>query len=160
MEPRGCNRWQPVADETDADVTKSSKTVAVGCDRLRPGPHGKEGVSGSSPEEGSAKAPHVGAFPFTPTCSSSNVRWVWSLGWSLQGSGARSKLPVFGYVYLERGGRRACGVQVASERLRVLTVTKVVDRHCSALVSEALRDRVADAAAGAGDECDLAAELT
>jgi hypothetical protein len=40
--------------------------------------HGKEGVDGSSPSEGSAKAPHVGAFPFRRTCSSSNVRWMWS----------------------------------------------------------------------------------
>ncbi len=29
--------------------------------------HGKEGVSGSSPEEGSAKAPHVDAFPLRAT---------------------------------------------------------------------------------------------
>jgi hypothetical protein len=26
--------------------------------------HGKEGVDGSSPSEGSAKAPHVSAFPY------------------------------------------------------------------------------------------------
>src|SRR4029434_4132975 len=32
----------------------------MGCDRLRPGPHGKEGVSGSSPEEGSSKPPQRG----------------------------------------------------------------------------------------------------
>jgi hypothetical protein len=31
--------------------------------------HGKEGVNGSSPSEGSAKAPHVGAFAFRTTCS-------------------------------------------------------------------------------------------
>src|SRR5207248_11580882 len=31
--------------------------------------HGKEGVDGSSPSEGSAKAPHVGAFAFRTTCS-------------------------------------------------------------------------------------------
>ena len=43
---------------------------------------GKEGVDGSSPSEGSAKAPHVGAFSFRATCSSSNVRWVWSRLWS------------------------------------------------------------------------------
>src|SRR5205823_8859026 len=29
---------------------------------------GKEGVDGSSPSEGSAKAPHVGASSFRPTC--------------------------------------------------------------------------------------------
>src|SRR5438128_1381435 len=31
-------------------------------------PHGKEGVDGSSPSEGSAKAAHNGAFCFGPTC--------------------------------------------------------------------------------------------
>jgi hypothetical protein len=29
----------------------------------------REGVDGSSPSEGSAKAPHVGAFSFSSTCS-------------------------------------------------------------------------------------------
>jgi hypothetical protein len=43
---------------------------------------GKEGVNGSSPLEGSAKAPHVGAFAFTSTCRLSRVRWVWSRLWS------------------------------------------------------------------------------
>ena len=38
MEPRGCNRWQPVANHARA---KSAKTS-----------HGKEGVDGSSPSEG------------------------------------------------------------------------------------------------------------
>jgi hypothetical protein len=46
--------------------------------------HGKEGVDGSSPSEGSAKAPHVGAFAFRTTCSLSNVRWVWSRLWSFR----------------------------------------------------------------------------
>ena len=46
--------------------------------------HGKEGVNGSSPLEGSAKAPHVGAFVFRATCSSSIVRWVWSRLWSFR----------------------------------------------------------------------------
>src|SRR2546423_1422640 len=46
--------------------------------------HGKEGVDGSSPSEGSAKAPHVGAFSFRPTCSSSLVQWVWSRLWSFR----------------------------------------------------------------------------
>src|SRR2546423_11970267 len=40
--------------------------------------HGKEGVNGSSPLEGSARAPHVGAFAFTSTCEFSRVRSVWS----------------------------------------------------------------------------------
>src|SRR6266576_1573380 len=57
---------------------KQAKTVAVGCDWLPREVHGEEGVDGSSPSEGSAKAPHVGAFAFRSTCSSSIVRWVWS----------------------------------------------------------------------------------
>ena len=39
-------------------------------------PH-REGVDGSSPSEGSAKAPEIGALAFRPTCSASNVRWIW-----------------------------------------------------------------------------------
>jgi hypothetical protein len=39
-----------------------AKTVAVGCDRLPKGPHGKEGVDGSSPSEGFEKAPRMGLF--------------------------------------------------------------------------------------------------
>jgi hypothetical protein len=50
--------WSPVVATsgnpsqiaTPQKPQKHAKTVAEGCDRLRPGPHGKEGVSGSSPE--------------------------------------------------------------------------------------------------------------
>jgi hypothetical protein len=48
---------------------KQAKTVAVGCDRLPREVHGKEGVDGSSPSEGSAKAPQSGAFSFAWTCT-------------------------------------------------------------------------------------------
>src|SRR6266516_2387462 len=41
---------------------KQAKSVAIGCHRLRSTFHGKEGVDGSSPSEGSAKAPHAGFF--------------------------------------------------------------------------------------------------
>jgi hypothetical protein len=61
---------------------RQAKTVAVGCDRLRIGAHGKEGVDGSSPSEGSAKAPQSGAFLLASTCTVSSVRWVWSRLWS------------------------------------------------------------------------------
>jgi hypothetical protein len=44
----------------------------------------RRGVAGSSPEEGSAKAPEIGAFSFRRTCSSLNVRWVWSRSWSFR----------------------------------------------------------------------------
>jgi hypothetical protein len=56
----------------------------VGCDQLPIGAHGKEGVDGSSPSEGSTKGPHVGAFSFRPICSVSNVQWVWSCLWSFR----------------------------------------------------------------------------
>ena len=46
--------------------------------------HGKEGVDGSSPSEGYAKAPHNGAFCFGSSCRFSNVGQVWSPLWSLQ----------------------------------------------------------------------------
>jgi hypothetical protein len=60
------------------------KLFAIVCHPSPWSRHGKEGVDGSSPSEGSAKAPHVGPFSFRPTCSSSNVRWVWSRLWSFQ----------------------------------------------------------------------------
>ncbi len=41
---------------------KQAKSVATGCHRLPETFHGKEGVDGSSPSEGSAKVPHNGAF--------------------------------------------------------------------------------------------------
>jgi hypothetical protein len=54
MEPRGCNRWQPVAKAQRLERPKKPKLPAVGCDGLPFGPHGKEGVDGSSPSEGFA----------------------------------------------------------------------------------------------------------
>jgi hypothetical protein len=47
----GGNRWQM---ERPRKRLKKAKTVAVGCDQLPEAFHGKEGVSGSSPEEGFA----------------------------------------------------------------------------------------------------------
>jgi hypothetical protein len=38
-----------------------AETAAVGCDRLPRRRHGKEGVDGSSPSEGFAKAPQGGS---------------------------------------------------------------------------------------------------
>jgi hypothetical protein len=46
--------------------------------------HGKEGVDGSSPSEGSAKVPQIRHFPFGSACTFNNVHWVWSRLWSLQ----------------------------------------------------------------------------
>ena len=52
MEPRGCNRWQPFANDPRPKTANQAKTVAVGCDPLPREVHGKEGVDGSSPSEG------------------------------------------------------------------------------------------------------------
>ena len=52
--------------------------------RDAPNLHGKEGVDGSSPSEGSAKTPETGAFSFRSTCSESNVLWVSTRLWSFQ----------------------------------------------------------------------------
>jgi hypothetical protein len=40
-------------------LSNQAKTIAAGCDRLPQRAHGKEGADGSSPSEGSAKAPHI-----------------------------------------------------------------------------------------------------
>src|SRR6266511_4374982 len=56
----GRNRWQM---RRPRKRQKQAKTVAVGCHRLRPNLDGKEGVDGSSPSEGFAKAPQGGAVP-------------------------------------------------------------------------------------------------
>ncbi len=55
--------------------------------------HGKEGVDGSSPSEGFAKAPQILAFSLVRTCTISSVRWVWSPSWSPQVQNARWKRP-------------------------------------------------------------------
>ena len=47
----GGNRWQT---RRRRERPKQAKTVAMGCDQLPIGAHGKEGVDGSSPSEGSA----------------------------------------------------------------------------------------------------------
>jgi hypothetical protein len=84
MEPSGRNELQPVAKGRPAKRLKEAETVATGCDQLPIGAHGKEGVDGSSPSEGSAKAPESGALSFTSTCSPSILQWVWSRLWSSQ----------------------------------------------------------------------------
>ena len=55
MEPGGCNPSQPVANRTGRRPAQTRRTIAVGGHGLPIGAHGKEGVSGSSPEEGSEK---------------------------------------------------------------------------------------------------------
>jgi hypothetical protein len=57
----GAPRSQPVATGRKWNTAESRsnrrKPLPWGCDRLPPGPHGKEGVDGSSPSEGFEKVP-------------------------------------------------------------------------------------------------------
>ena len=52
------NRWQITQAR---ERRNQAKTVAAGCDQLPFAAHGKEGVDGSSPSEGSAKGVHTTA---------------------------------------------------------------------------------------------------
>ena len=79
---------------------------------------GKEGVDGSSPSEGSAKAPHVGAFAFTSTCRFSRVRWVWSRLWSFRvGEGADRARPMPSDAPPGQKRRPERAVSLANERV-------------------------------------------
>jgi hypothetical protein len=69
----GGNRWQ-MGDPGKPLKQADPQPVATHGNHF--GAHGKEGVNGSSPLEGSAKAPHVGAFVFRSTCRVGSVRWV------------------------------------------------------------------------------------
>jgi hypothetical protein len=64
MEPSGRNRWQ--MGRTRSPL-KQADPQPVETQGNRFG-DGKGGVDGSSPSEGSAKTPHVGAFSFSPPC--------------------------------------------------------------------------------------------
>src|ERR671918_2643016 len=68
------------ATRREAAICRTNVVASArACTRLPPqNLHGKEGVDGSSPSEGSAKAPQTGAFSFAGTCTISNVRWIWS----------------------------------------------------------------------------------
>jgi hypothetical protein len=62
MEPRGCNRWQSVANRMGSRTAKTSQNRCRGLQPVAESSAWKEGVSGSSPEEGLKKAPQIGAF--------------------------------------------------------------------------------------------------
>jgi hypothetical protein len=108
MKPSGRNRWQPAAKWPAVGNGSDSQNRAVGCDRLPPKLHGKEGVDGSSPSGGSAKAPHVGAFSFMSTCAEPNVRWVWSRLWSFRADEASRWATMGPSATVERPSRTRC----------------------------------------------------
>jgi hypothetical protein len=77
----GAERSQPAATGRKSDGGKNGPNrrkplpwVATGCLRCSM----VRRVDGSSPSEGSAKAPQTGAFCFGCTCRVASVRWVWS----------------------------------------------------------------------------------
>jgi hypothetical protein len=83
--PRGAPKMEPLWSRGVANGGKASalrrprkrlqqaKTFATGCHRLRPGQHGKEGVNGSSPLEGSQKAPEIRGFSLGLLCRLTNT---------------------------------------------------------------------------------------
>src|SRR5438105_8065436 len=64
----GGNRWQI---GSAPKPPRQAKTVAVGCDQLRFRAHGKEGISGSSPEEALQKACTAADYRADPVAPSS-----------------------------------------------------------------------------------------
>jgi hypothetical protein len=65
MEQSGRNQWQLVANGKALERLKQAEIVATGCDQLRPGLDGKEGVDGSSPLEGYRLFPARRAIPLS-----------------------------------------------------------------------------------------------
>jgi hypothetical protein len=55
MEQSGRNQWQSAANGWGRKRLKQAQTVAVVCDQLPRPQNGKDGVSGSSPEEGALR---------------------------------------------------------------------------------------------------------
>jgi hypothetical protein len=62
MEPSGRNRWQPVANGTPRKTLKQADPQPAATRRNRVAAHGKEGVDGSSPSEGSQNPRKTGFF--------------------------------------------------------------------------------------------------
>src|SRR5215210_6688380 len=81
----GGTQWQI---RSARNPPKQAESVAVGCERLPEKFHGKEGVSGSSPEEGSAKSPHKRLFVSDQLAGSR----TWGRYGALYGA-SRSKTP-------------------------------------------------------------------
>jgi hypothetical protein len=70
----GRNRWQM---ERRRRRLRQAKTVAMGCDQLPESFHGKEGVDGSSPSEGFAKALDTAPFLCSPLPNEAASRPFW-----------------------------------------------------------------------------------
>ena len=89
------HRGKGAASRETSQIAGKARYQARFPDRIASGRslYGKEGVDGSSPSEGSAKAPQIGPFPLARTCTISSVRRVWSPLWSLQVRDAPAKAP-------------------------------------------------------------------
>ena len=68
MEPSRRNQWQAPANRPSAETAETSQICCRGLDWLPRASNGKEGVDGSSPSEGSIKAPQIGAFSLGESC--------------------------------------------------------------------------------------------
>src|SRR6266508_518237 len=85
---------------------KQAKSVAVDCHRLPATFHGKEGVDGSSPSEGSAKAPQSGAFWYVFSRRGGPSGPVWSRLWSFRAEKSVRRARESGPHGISRSGRR------------------------------------------------------
>jgi hypothetical protein len=77
----GGNRWQT---QQPQEPLEQAESVATACHPLPGKAHGKEGVNGSSPLEGSIKAPQGGAFFFSTRLPVVLNAQLWSPLWSSQ----------------------------------------------------------------------------
>jgi hypothetical protein len=127
MEPSGRNRGNRWQIAKARSRRSKPRAVAVGCDQLPESFHGKEGVDGSSPSEGSAKAPHTAAFRFGSICRSSNVGQVWSPVWSLQVENARCGTAT---AAASTGGPRWLCPYGRPRRRRTMATQSCDDRLC------------------------------
>lgn len=67
VEQRGCEQRQATPKALSSPTAQQARSQRLAADGNDLGLDGKEGVDGSSPSEGSAKAPHVGAFSWSST---------------------------------------------------------------------------------------------
>jgi hypothetical protein len=83
------NRWQM---RTRWESQKQAKTVAVSCAQLPIGPHGKEGVDGSSPSEGFTKALEAAPFELPQPFHIFQIAEIWNRIGNVAGPASLARL--------------------------------------------------------------------
>jgi hypothetical protein len=114
MEQRGRNRWQTSDLGIGPKRLDLATTVATGCHRLPERQHGKEGVDGSSPSEGSAKAPEIGALSYVFSRRGGLSGPVWSRLWSFRAEKSVRRARGSGPHGISRSGVAELGVERAA----------------------------------------------